>query len=83
LGGHLASLKTGLVWGIFLKLHDGGAPMAHHDSVVKLDLNKLLGFSHLSGKDLPASGDEARAISPEILGATFTKSGKEVPPTEK
>jgi hypothetical protein len=76
-------LKSGLVLDILRKLHDGGAPMANHDSVVKLDFNKLLGFSHLSGKDLPASGDEARAISPEILGATFTKSGKEVPPTEK
>jgi hypothetical protein len=59
--------------------------MASHDSVVKLDFNKLLGFSQLSGKgrDLPALGDEARAISPEILGATFNKSGAEAPPPKK
>jgi hypothetical protein len=59
-----------------------GQPMANHDSVVKLDFDKLLGFRQLSGKGehLPALGDEARTISPELLGATFNKAGTEGPP---
>jgi hypothetical protein len=55
--------------------------MANHDSVVRLDFDKLLGFRQLGGKgeQLPALGDEARTISPEILGATFNKAGEEGP----
>jgi hypothetical protein len=56
--------------------------MANHCSVAKLEFDKLLGFRQLSRKcqDLPALGDEARTISPEILCATFNKVSETPPP---